>query len=308
MSEIRVEAVFQASGEATVGRMCEIDPALAGFPLTTEVDVLQVVLEFPKFDGRFPAAGYFGWSGDDASAPVALLPAHFLVHTQFAVASGLGEPELQVELKAAVEAIRFAAARLSDALRVEQPNVGLVGEIPKMLSLKATDTTDGRELRVGQPLVPGYPIVVGLPPLTVDAAMSSLRDGVSPARAALSQARHLTQSTNSPQPGLATLLALVAAESFAKEHLATRQAADRPSLRNLQQKHGSSVVKHYDQIAEALIGSSLKDDDPMLYEDLGSAFNARNRMAHKLEAPTHQEVKKLVVTAMKAMDWLRTRP
>ena len=307
VNEIRVEAVFQASSEATIGRMGAITPDLAGHPLVATMDDLLVVLEFPPYEGRFPVEGYVGWAGDDITSPVALTPAYFLAHTQLSADPGAGEPELQTELARAVGAIRFAAARLSDALRVEQPNVGLVGEIPKMLSLKALDLTDGRELTVCQPLTPGYPIVVGLPPLTAEAAARALKDGVSPARGALSQARHLTQSTNSPQPGLATLLALVAAESFAKENLANRQSADQRSLRNLQRKHGDSVVKHYDAIAQALVGKSLKDEDPQLYDDLGSAFNARNRMAHKLQIPTHEEARKMVVTALRAMNWLQAQ-
>lgn len=303
MNEIRIDAVYQASSESTVGRMCVIDPALAAKPLTTTVSAFDVVLAFPKFEGRLPAKGYFGWSGDD-SAPVALSPAYFTAHTVFELAPNLDEDVVQAELKAAIAAIRFAAARLSDALRVEQPSVGMVGNIPKMLLLTAMDVTQGLKLTVPEPLNPGYPIIVGLPALTVDAATSALDDGVSPARALLSQARYLTQSTDSPQPGMAILLAAVAAETYAKETLKScRPPGSTPSLRALQQLHGAAVDL-YGPVAKAVIGRSLEDDDPALWSDLRSLFNARNRMAHWLKTPTHRDARQLVVAAMRGMDWL----
>ncbi|MFF3430096.1 hypothetical protein [Streptomyces sp. NPDC002602] len=303
MNEIRVDAVYQASSERTIGRMCDIDPALAAGPLTTTVGDFDVVLAFPKFEGRLPAQGYPGWSGDD-SAPVALSPTYFTAHTVFALTPGLDEPVVQTQLKAAIAAIRFAAARLSDALRVEQPSVGMVGHIPKVLSLTATDVTQGLKLTVPEPLNPAYPMVVGLPVLTLDAATNALRNGVSPPRALLSQARYLTQSTNSPQPGTAILLAAVAAETYAKESLKScRPPGSTPSLRSLQQKHGSAIDL-YGPIAKEVIGRSLEHDDPTLWSDLGKLFSTRNKMAHRLTTPTHPDARNLVVAAMQAMDWL----
>ncbi|MCQ4043055.1 hypothetical protein ACFOSC_13500 [Streptantibioticus rubrisoli] len=304
MNEIRVEAVFLASSEPTRGRMGVIDPALAAKPLQTTVGAFDVVLEFPKFEGQFLAEGYVGWSGTDVSAPVALSPAYFTTHTVFAVAPDLDEQSVNTELKAAVAAIRFAAARLSDALRVEQPSVGMVGDIPKMQSLTAMDITQGLKLTVPEPLTPGYPIVVGLPALTVDVATSALHNGLPPARALLSQARYLTQSTNSPQPGMAILMGAVAAETYAKESLKSRwPVGSAPSLRSLQDKHGKAV-ELYGPVAKVVIGRSLEDDDPALWADLGSLFSARNKMAHGLKTPTHVDARLLVVAAMRAMDWL----
>ena len=304
MTEIRVDAAFQASSEPTVGRMCLIDLALAVKPLTTTVGTFDVTLEFPTFEGRWPAEGYVGWSGTDVSTPVGLNPAYFTAHTVFEHVPGTNEQTVQEELKAAVAAIRFAAARLSDALRVEQPKVGMVGEIPKMLSLTATDLTQGLTLSVPEPLTPGYPIVVGLPALTVDAAMSALSDGVSPARALLSQAQYMTLPTNSPQPGTAILLAAVAAETYAKESLKSRRPpGSTPSLRSLTGTYGTAV-QLYGPVAKAVIGRSLEDEDPALWSVLGSLFNARNKMAHWLKTPTHLDARRLVVAAKKAMDWL----
>jgi hypothetical protein len=303
MNDIRVNAVFQASSEPTVGRMCDIDPALAAAPLTTTVGDFDVVLAFPKFEGQLPAEGYHGWLGED-SAPVALCPTYFTAHTAFALAPGLDEQVIKTELKAAIAAIRFAAARLSDALRVEQPSVGMVGHIPKVLSLTATDITQGLELALPEPLNPGYPIVRGLPVLTVDTARSALNNGLPPARALLSQARYLTQSTNSPQPGTAVLLAAVAAETYAKETLnSCRPPGSTPSVRSLQQTHGTAVDL-YGPIANVVIGRSLEHDDPALWSGLGKLFKARNKMAHRLTTPTHLDARQLVVAALRAMDWL----
>ena len=304
MTQIRVGTVFQASSEPTLGRTCSIDPALAAKPITATVGAFDVVLEFPAYDGRVAAEGYVGWSGTDASAPVGLHPAYFTARTEFEHAPDPDEHALKSQLKAAVAAIRFAAARLSDALRVEQPNVGMVGEIPKMLSLTATDLARGVTLPVPEPLTPGYPIIVGLPALTVDAAMSALSDGVSPARALLSQARYLTLPTNSPQPGMAILLAAVAAETYGKESLkARRPAGSTPGLRSLMDTYGTTF-RLYGPIAKAVIGRSLEEEDPALYADLESLFNTRNKMAHWLRAPTHLDARQLVGAAMRAMDWL----
>ncbi|MDK9499897.1 hypothetical protein QEZ40_005516 [Streptomyces katrae] len=303
MNEIRVDAVYQASSEPTVGRMCDIETALASTPLTTTVDEFQVVLAFPRFEGQVPAQGYAGWLGDDY-APVGLSPAYFTAHTVFDVDSSVEEAGVQEALKAAVAAIRFAAARLSDAIRVEQPSVGMVGEIPKVLSLTAMDTARGLELRVPEPLNPGYGMVRGLPVLTIERASQALRDGVVPARALLSQARHLTQSTNSPQPGMAILLAAVAAETHAKELFKSfRPPGSTPSLRSLQEKHGTAVDL-YGPIAKAVIGRSLEDSDPTLWVELGGLFSARNKMAHRLKTPTHPDARRLVVAGMRAIEWL----
>lgn len=263
----------------------------------------DVVLAFPKFEGRLPAECYHGWSGED-SAPVALCPAHFTAHTAFALAPSLGEQVVKTELKAAIAAIRFAAARLSDALRVEQPSVGMVGHIPKVLSLTATDITQGLKLTLPEPLNPGYPVVRGMPALTVDTARSALDNGLPPARVLLSQARYLTQSTNSPQPGTAVLLAAVAAETYAKETLnSCRPPNSTPSVRSLQQTHGAAVDL-YGPIANVVIGRSLEHDDAALWASLGELFKAQNKMAHRLTTPTHLDARQLVVAAMRAMDWL----
>jgi hypothetical protein len=249
-----------------------------------------------------PASGYAGWSGDE-SAPTALSPSYFTACTTLTLASSLDEDGLQVGLKAGIAAIRFAAARLSDAMRVEQPSVGMVGHIPTALSLTATNVTQGVQLRVPESLNPAYAMVVGLPKLTTEAAVHALRQGVSPSRALLSQARYLTQSTNSPQPGMAILLAAVAAEGHAKELLPARKSPLAPSLRRLQRDYGSAVDL-YGPVAKAMIGRSLEDDDPALWSDLESLFTSRNKMAHKLRTPSHTDAKQLVVAAMKAMDWL----
>ncbi|MFF8649820.1 hypothetical protein ACF06D_16545 [Streptomyces griseoluteus] len=303
MTTICVKAMYQASSEPTVGRMCHIEPALGAAPLTTRVDALDVVLAFPKFEGKLPAEGYTSWSGDEV-APEGLGPSYFTAHTVLSLSPELEDADVQAEVKAAIAAIRFAAARLSDALRIEQPSVGLVGEIPKMLSLTVTDTTRGLELPVPEPLNPGYPMVVGLPTLTVDLATNALRDGVSPPRALLSQARYLTLSTNSPQPGMAILLAAVAAETYAKESLQScRPPGSTPSLRSLQRTH-NTAIDLYGPVAKAMISRSLEDEYPELWSDLDSLFNSRNKMAHKLKIPTHFDAIRLVSAAGRSMKWL----
>ncbi|MGW8847776.1 hypothetical protein ACWGNE_08340 [Streptomyces xiamenensis] len=306
MNEIRVDAVFQASSEPTIGRMCQIDPALAARPLTAHVGAFKVVLAFPTVEVGRLSPGYVSWSATDAGELTALGPAHFMAHTVFFSTPGTSDSGIREELKGAVTAIRFAAARLSDALRLEQPNVGMVGDIPKMLSLTARDMTGDRELKVPEPLSPGYPIIRGFPVLSAEAAANALRDGVSPPRALLSQARYLTQSTRSPQPGLAVLLGAVAAETYAKQTLQScRPSGSSPSLRSLTQAHGKAV-ELYGPVTRGVLGRTLEVDDPALWKDLARLFSTRNKMAHQLSTPTHLDASRLVVVAMQAMDWLGT--
>lgn len=304
MNEIRIDAVYRASSEPTVGRLCNIDPALAARPLTTSIGSFDVVLEFPKVQGRLPTPGYLSWSEDETGMLTALSPAYFTAHTVFTYASGLAKPALREEMRSAVAAVRFAAARLSDALRIEQPPVGMVGELPIALSLKATDLTQGLELRAPEPLNPGYAIIAGLPALTTEAAKSALKDGVSPPRALLAQARYLTQSTNSPQPGIAVLLAAVAVETHAKQMLtASWPPGSTPSLRSLRERH-RTAADLYGAIAKTVFGRSLEEEDPALWEELRALFKARNKMAHESHAPAHGEAGPHVVAAMRSMAWL----
>ncbi|MBZ6135435.1 hypothetical protein ABZZ46_33450 [Streptomyces rochei] len=268
------------------------------------MDSFEVVLAFPAFTGTLPAPGYASWSVNDSGEPIALGPTYFTARTVFLSALGADDHSLQNELRRAIAAVRFAAARLSDALRVEQPNVGMVGDIPRTLSLTATDITRGLDLKVPEPLNPGYAIVRGLPALSAEAAADALEDGVSPPRALLSQARYLTQSTSSPQPGLAVLLGAMAAETYAKQILQScRPANSSPSLRSLTRTHGMAV-ELYGAVALGVVGRSLSAEDPGLWEDLGQLFTTRNKMAHQLKTPTHLDASRLVVVAMQAMNWL----
>ena len=145
-------------------------------------------------------------------------------------------------------------------------------------------------------------MVVGLPRLTRDVAVLALRDGVSPTRAVLSQARYLTLPTNSPQPGLAVLLAAVAAETHAKRALRLCLPSAR-ALKTLQDQAGTALAL-YGEIALQVIGRSLEVEEPVVWGELAQLFTARNKMAHHLATPAHLDARRMVVAAMQAMDWL----
>jgi hypothetical protein len=309
MANLKLVAQFRPSSEPTVGRMCQIAPELAGLTLRRTVDKYEIELSFPVVTYPLPAVGYYNSApADDNSRSTALYPAYFLATTVIEDPRNSDDPSRQTILESAVTAMRSAATRLSDSIRVVQPSVGLAGECPEMLSISAINEATGEEMAVPVPLKPGYGLAVGYPILTIEMAQEVMENGPSPTRSLLAQASYLSWSTSDPQPGLAVLLAAVACEAHAKEILLQRvDPITRSLLDTLLRKpriFQEPAVELFGDVAKAVLGKSLKDDDRNLWKDIVNLFELRNRMAHVADRPSLERVKELTVAARRAMDWL----
>jgi hypothetical protein len=309
VKELRLVAQFRPSSEPTVGRMCQIEPDLADFPLTKSIGSFNIELRFPRVIYPLPSIGYYNASaGDEESKPAALYPAYFTAATIVRLPDNYNDASLEASLKPAVDAMRSAATRLSDSIRLAQPSVGLAGECPEMLSISATDVATSQEVGVPIPLKPGYGLVTGYPALTIGVAKEVLETGPSPTRSLLAQASYLSWSTADPQPGLAILLAAVACEAHAKEILLQRvDPVTRPLLDTLLRRpriFQEPAVELFGEVAKVILGTSLKEENRDLWKDLVNLFELRNKMAHVADRPSIDRVKELTVAARQAMDWL----
>jgi hypothetical protein len=311
MPAIRLEATFRPSSDGTVGRMCRISPDLAGYPLRHDFNGHKVELIFPPLTLPLPCAGYFNAQPHDANRdymPDHLYPASLSANAIFVTVSDPDSPEYKREFQSAFDALRTAATRLSDSIRVIQPAVGLAGECPAVLDLTAHDTKTGEAIRVPVARKQGYGIEIGNPVLTVERAVSALETGTNPTESLLAQATYLSRLTSDPQPGLAILLAAVACESQAKEVLLARaEIGVRPLLETLLHRpriFQEPAAELYGHVAKSVIGRSLHDDNITLWKQITELFQLRNKMAHMANIPSVEKAKDLVIAAAKAVEWL----
>ena len=309
--DVKIEAVFQAASDNTIGRMVFVEVGLAGRPLRALVDGFEITLQYPELNSPIPGQGYVArMNEDEASAFTAAAPQTFKAHTVVQIPGPADDEASQSKLRAAVRAIRTAATRLSDAARLSQPSSGLVGESPKMIARTATDLATGAVIPIAESLNPGYPIV-RYPPLTVHEAETSLLHGPSITRSLLAQARHLTLSSRDPQPGLAVLLAAVACEAEAKRVLLAEAKGEALPLIEVFLRRPrifqEPAVELFGEVAMAVLGRSLKEEDRELWKLVVQLFETRNRMAHVADRPENEVAVKLVVAADRAIEWL-SRP
>jgi hypothetical protein len=294
--------------------MCYIDPALADFPLVSTFNGFEVEIRFPKLTFPLPAAGYYNAAPPDDPdyRPNQLMPAQFIARAIFAIADDIERPEYQTTFQAAMDAVFTAATRLSDAIRLIQPSVGLPGESPKILSCVAIDPETGVEIRIPVPIKKGIGMVVGYPPLTLERAQQVLRDGPDAVSSLLAQAKYLVRSVRDPQPGLAILLAAVACEARVKEVLLEcASPATRPLLDTLLRKpriFQEPALELFGEVSKAVLGKSLREDDRPLWKKMDELFQARNKMAHVADRPPLDKARELVFAASDAMEWLESNP
>jgi hypothetical protein len=168
MKQVRLNAIFRPSAQPTVGRMCKINPDLADYPMRRTINDFEIELRFPKATYPLPSAGYFNarpFGPDESYRPGHLYPAFFSARTIFDISDdGEGSPDKEL-FQSAVDAMRAAATRLADSIRIIQPNVGLAGECPEMLSMEAHDTQTGEEIAVPVARKPGYGFIIDYPVL-----------------------------------------------------------------------------------------------------------------------------------------------
>jgi hypothetical protein len=310
LSTIHVSATFRPSSEPTIGRACHIATELAGYPLRQAIDGYELEIRFPQLLRPLPQGAYSGWMGESKDNPVGLTPSYFNVFATVDVPDDPASPERKSIFESVVAAMRVAATRLSDAIRLSQPSVGLVGESPEMLSIEGRDLGNDQSVELGASLKEGYPILIGAPLLTIEMAEEVLSEGPSVTHTLLAQATYLVSFTPSPQPGLAVLLAAVACEAHAKQVLLTRVVGTaQPLLEVFLRKpriFQEPAVELFGEVAKAVIGKSLKDkdDDRDLWRTLVRLFEVRNRMAHVADGPSIEEARRLIRAARQAIEWL----
>lgn len=312
MRQVSMTARFRPSSEAIAGRMCYIEPDLADFPLRSTISGFEVELRFPKITYPLPSQGYYNAArpDNDDYRPDQLMPAYFTAHVLFSVVEDTESREYVDTFQLAMDVLLTAATRLSDSIRVIQPPAGLPGESPETLACFAIDPSDESEVRIPVPIKKGIGMIHGYPALSAASAQQVLRDGPRATSSLWAQATHLVQSVREPQPGLAVLLAAVACEARAKEVLLERcESATRPLLDTLLRKpriFQEPALELFGDVAKAVFGRSLRDDDRALWKKIDELFQARNKMAHVADGPPPQKARELVFAAGQAMKWLDT--
>jgi hypothetical protein len=306
-----LDATFRPSAEPTVGRMCRISPELADYEMRKSIDGFDVELRFPAITYPLPSAGYSNGvpfdAGDDYR-PEELYPMYFSARTIFEIVDDPEDSQYIETFQSAVGALRAAATRLSDSIRIIQPSVGIAGECPELLTMTAHDAQTKDEIIVPVARKPGYGHIVGYPALTIEKAKATLEYGPSPTKSLLAQASYLSRSTADPQPGLAVLLAAVACEAHAKEILLElAEPAARPLLDTLLHRpriFQEPAAELFGHVAKAVIGKSLQEENKDLWKNLTEIFQLRNKMAHMADRPPVGRVRELVVAATQAIAWL----
>jgi len=291
--------------------MCRISADLADYPLRKTMDSFDVELRFPRVIYPLPSPGYSNAAPldvDDDYRPDELYPVFFSARVVFEMVDDAEDSAYADALQSAVNAVRAAATRLSDSIRIIQPSVGIAGECPEMLTMTAHDVQTGDEITVPVARKPGYPMIVGCPVLTIEKATATLEYGPSPTMSLLAQASYLSRSTADPQPGLAILLAAVACEAHAKEVLLERaDRAARPLLDTLLRRpriFQEPAIELFGHVAKVVVGKSLHEDNRDLWKSLTELFVLRNNMAHRADRPTAEKARELTVAATQAIEWL----
>jgi hypothetical protein len=306
---IRVTGCFMPGEEATVGRMCWITPDLAGKELTTSVSAHTVHLSFPPRDSEdIVQPGYNGVRGDDRSNPVAVSPLYFTAWLDWDV-EGTGEStEDKVSLKDAVDVLRAAATRLTDGIRLSQPHSGLAGDLPVAQSLSAVILASGQALPRPVPLNPGHPGALGYPPFDSATVERALSGGIRTPELLLAQASYWATWTQNPKPGLAVMLTAMACESRIRQVLVERVNSEAaPLLKVLLDKpqvFQSPAHDLFDHVAKAVLGRSLREDNPVVWAQLRKVFQLRNKMAHSGIEPPQSDVGPLAFAGYKVFDWI----
>lgn len=314
MGRVSLIARFRPSSEPIAGRMCYIDPDLADFPLLHTFNGLEVEIRFPKLTYPLPAQGYYNAAPphDPEYRPSQLMPAHFTARVIFTTVDDTQSPDYQAAFQSAMDALLTAAARLSDAIRIIQPSVGLPGESPEILACVAVDPETEVEITIPVPIKRGIGMVIGYPTLSVERAQQALRDGPDAISSLLAQARYLVRSVRDPQPGLAILLAAVACEARVKEILLERASpATKPLLDTLLRKpriFQEPALELFGEVSKAVLGKSLREEDRPLWKKVDELFQARNKMAHVADRPPLEKARELVFAANEAMEWLDSSP
>jgi hypothetical protein len=299
---IRLLANFQPGEEPNVGRMCWIAPDLCDAPLDTDVDGHTVRLRFPE---AAPTV-YNGWMGDKDN-PVGLSPTYFSAELTWDLDTSNADAERD-SWQLAVETVRAAATRLTNAIRLAQPTSGLAGDTPTAFEITARDVATGEKVQVPLPLNRSPAMIVGQDVVDRQMVDRALAGQLQIPELLLAQAAYWIRSTPDPRPGLAVVLLAMACETKARRVLTDCAKPDVGPLvtvlfekGNIFQQSASELFGH---ISQAIVGHNLRADDRPLFKKVENIFQLRNQMAHRGAEPTRADVAPLVVDAYRVFEWL----
>lgn len=109
------------------------------------------------------------------------------------------------------------------------------------------------------------------------------------------------------------LLAAVACEVAIKTHLSESATDEQSKLVDLllsrPRDFSMAAASLWDKPSSAVLGRSLREEDPALYARVDRLFEDRNRIAHKALAGlrAEQELRNEIAAAREAVDWLQSR-
>lgn len=304
MKRICVAAHFQPSEESNIGRMCWIGPDLWGVPLTTDVDGHTVRLSFPDAEAT-PA--YNGRMGEADEPAIALSPTYFSAELDWELADDDPETERK-SWDQAVETLRAGATRLTNAVRLLQPTSGLAGDTPKAFDLTASDWATGEDVKVPLALNRSPATVVGQPVVDRQMVDQALAGRVQIPEILLAQAAYWVRGTPDPKHGLAVVLLAMACETKVRNVLTDGAKPEVEPLVTALFKRPifqQSAHELFGQIAYAVLGRSLRDDNRPVFTQVQKLFEARNQMAHRGAEPDRAGTWEFVRTAYDVFDWLR---
>ena len=308
MRAILLRGEFRPGEDPTIGRMAWITPNLCGKRMSTVVNGHEVRLQFPdRPTDSASQPGYVSRRGYPDQEPQAVSPSYFTAELNWSLQQTDADAERE-SWKDAVETLRAGATRLSDALRLAHPPTGLAGNAPEAIKLTAVDAKTQEEVTVGAIPNRSHPTVVGLPAADMEIVQRGLDGRLQVPEILLAQAAYWIRSTPDPKYGLGVVLVAMACETKVRRVLSESVSQEmEPLLAVLFERHNifqSSAKELFGHIAEAVLGRSIRTDDPELFSQVGKLFELRNKMAHTGAEPPRRAAWNTVLTGYSVFEWL----
>jgi hypothetical protein len=124
------------------------------------------------------------------------------------------------------------------------------------------------------------------------------------AESLLADARFLVQEAETLDAQRGVLIAAVACEIKAKATMRAKVEPSRAELLSFVLARISNLQQLLDAPIRGALGSSLKEDDPELYDHVSRLGTLRNRIVHRGETVAENEAYRLVVAASQLFVWL----
>lgn len=292
-----------------------------GASLCAERAGFSVSVEFPNADGKFgngfsppsalPVRGRHGEPGPDARYVVGVVQVQVDTHLDLGdEGPGDAGSALVRQARPAAESVVRALldwARTTDAqVWLSPPHIKPQAVGPARLVNEAGET------RYGYASVERLLLVFEPGQLPTGDVQRALEDPeVLEAESLLAEAQWAIWPTNDPDTKRAVLLAAIGLEVKAPAVL--RAAADAPTrmlLDILFRRHDEtpmSVNFLVNEVAEVILGESLKRHDGRLAKAVKALFDLRNDVAHRGQTPSVDEARPAVAAAQRVFEWLDAR-